>query len=138
MSTSAPYATGVFASIRALGPALLGLLRTRLELFSIELTEEKARVVGLAVLGVCAALFIALALVLLNVLLIIAFWEQRVAVVAGLFVLYAVIALVLGLKLKANLAAQPMLFAATVSELQADLAALKGVGGASATRGDSA
>ena len=135
MSTSAPHVTGAFASVRALGPALLGLLRTRLELFSIEITEEKSRVVSLAVLGVCAALFAALALVLLNVLLVMAFWEQRVAVVAGLFALYAIIALVLGFKLKASLAAQPMLFAATVSELQADLAALKG-GGTNATRSD--
>jgi uncharacterized membrane protein YqjE len=126
MAESRQGASGAFASARALGPALLALLRTRLELFGIELSEEKGRIVALALLGGAVALLTALALLLLNVLVVIAFWEQRIGVVAGLTVLYSVLALFLGLRLKASLASQPMLFAATVGELQADLAALRG------------
>ncbi len=113
-------------SLRSLGPALLSLLRTRLELFSLELAEEKSRVVALAALGVAGALCAAMALLLVNFLVIAFFWEQRIAAVLALLALYGISAVVLLMTLKSRLAAHPMVFEATVDELKKDLTALRG------------
>ena len=121
-----PQAPGLVNSLRSLGPALLSLLRTRLELFGVELAEEKSRVVTLAVLGAAGALCAAMALLLVNFLVIAFFWEQRIAAVLALLAVYGIAALALLLTLKSKLAAHPMVFEATVDELKKDLTALRG------------
>ena len=121
-----PQAPGLVNSLRSLGPALLSLLRTRLELFGVELAEEKSRVVTLAALGAAGALCAAMALLLVNFLVIAFFWEQRIAAVLALLAVYGIAALALLLTLKSKLAAHPMVFEATVDELKKDLTALRG------------
>ena len=121
-----PQAPGLVNSLRSLGPALLSLLRTRLELFGVELAEEKSRIVTLAALGVAGAVCAAMALLLVNFLFIAFFWEQRIAAVLALLTVYGIAAFALLHTLKSKLGAHPMVFEGTVDELKKDLTALRG------------
>jgi uncharacterized membrane protein YqjE len=123
----APQPGGLFHSAKSLLPTALALVRTRLELFGVELAEEKGRLIGIAVLGIVAAVCLAMALLLLNIVVMVAFWDtHRWAALACLAGLYLLVALVCALKLRAALRAQPMVFAATLDELKRDIDAVKG------------
>ncbi|MFN0160478.1 MAG: phage holin family protein [Burkholderiales bacterium] len=116
---------GLLHSLRSIGPSLLALLRTRLELLGIEVAEERARVVELTLLALAAAFCVALALLMLNVLVLAWFWDShRVAAILALIVIYAIAGLVCIVRLKMQLAARRPLFEATMTELKSDLEAL--------------
>ena len=112
-------------SLARLADALLGLARTRLELATIEYTEERERVslqlmLMLAGLGcLLFALFFAAAAVIL------VFWDTyRYAAIIGVVVFFAAVGALL-LWRRAELARQsPIPFAATVAELDKDRAAM--------------
>jgi uncharacterized membrane protein YqjE len=117
----------IAATLRALGANLLELLRTRLELASIELQEGTQRLFGYLALAAVAAVLglFALALAVLFVLLL--FWdEHRLLAVGGMTVLFALgCALAVG-RLRSALAARAPLLGATLAELRKDAASLKG------------
>lgn len=116
---------GVLHSLRNIGPALFGLLRTRLELFGIELAEEKERAAQLALLAAFALLFGGLALLMLNVLVLAHFWHtHRYEAILALILLYVGGVVVCVWRLRASLAARPPMFEATLAELKADIEAL--------------
>jgi hypothetical protein len=115
-------------ALRSIGPSIIGLLRTRLELFGIELAEEKERAAQLAVLGALALLFAGLALLMVNVLVLALFWDShRFLAIAGLIVAYGGLALLCVSRLQAAIAARPPMFEATLAELKADVEALSRV-----------
>lgn len=119
---------GVFHSLRSIGPALIGLLRTRLELFGIELAEEKERAAQLALLAAFGLLFAGLALLMLNVLVLAYFWHtHRYEAILGLILLYGGGVVVCLWRLQASLAARPPMFEATMAEFKADIEALNRV-----------
>jgi uncharacterized membrane protein YqjE len=123
--------SGLLHSAKSLLPSALALVRTRLELFGVELAEEKGRLIQLALLGIVAAVCLAMALLLLNIVVMVAFWDtHRWAALACLAGVYVLVALVCALKLRAALKEQPMVFAATLEELKRDIAAVKGSGDA--------
>ncbi len=119
---------GVLHSLRSIGPALIGLLRTRLELFGIELSEEKERAAQLALLAAFVLLFAGLALLMLNVLVLAHFWHtHRYQAILGLILLYGGGVVLCLWRLQASLAARPPMFEATMAELKADIEALNRV-----------
>ena len=119
---------GVLHSLRSIGPALIGLLRTRLELFGIELSEEKERAAQLALLAAFVLLFAGLALLMLNVLVLAHFWHtHRYQAILGLMLLYGGGVVLCLWRLQASLAARPPMFEATMAELKADIEALNRV-----------
>ena len=61
---------------------LLEALHTRLELLGFELGEERNRVLGTIVAILLSGVFFTVGLLLLNFVLVIAFWEQRLLVSA--------------------------------------------------------
>ena len=116
---------GVFHSLRNIGPVLFGLLRTRLELFGIELAEEKERAAQLAMLAAFVLLFGGLALLMLNVLVLAHFWHtHRYEAILALILLYVGGVAACIWRLQACLAARPPIFEATLAELKADIEAL--------------
>ncbi len=116
---------GVFHSLRNIGPSLIGLLRTRLELFGIELAEEKERAAQLALVAAFGLLFGGLTLLMLNVLVLVHFWHtHRYEAILALIVLYGGGVVLCLWRLQATLAARPPMFEATMAELKADLEAL--------------
>ena len=116
-----PAPPGFLDSLRSLGANLLGTVHDRVELFTVELHEEKIRLVQLliwigaiAFAGVVALTFISLTLVYL-------FWDSaRLAVLGGLAVFYAAALGGLAYAFKRYLARQPRPFDATLQELRED------------------
>jgi len=105
---------------------LTAILRTRAELFSLELAEQRARFFSL--LGLCgiALLFLMLALVVVSILIVSFFWpgEYRYWAIGGLALLYAIIGLSLISRLVHRLKTEALPFEFTRQELSKDLSLL--------------
>lgn len=113
---------GWFASLRRLADSGLGLARTRVELFAIELQEEKLRAINLAV-WLCLALALGATGLLVTVGTL-AWFLWQVAGYAGLIGLaVALLIAAAGIlwRLRREIAHGPAPFAATVAEFQKDL-----------------
>ncbi|MGC5701076.1 phage holin family protein [Pseudomonas sp. NFXW11] len=112
---------GPSASSRRLGAAVLGLLHSHVELFGIELQEQKARTVSLLLFAGLALVFALLLLVGLSALVLILLWDSyRLAGIIGLCLFYALAALFCGLRLKAAVFDESSPFHATLEELAND------------------
>jgi uncharacterized membrane protein YqjE len=112
---------GLFDSLKALLATMFGIAHTRVELISIEVEEQFARLASLLVWGLVALFFAFTGVMLSAIAFIVVFWDSnRVLAAAGLaaaFVLLAVIA-VLGFIARAK--ARPRLFKASLDELAKD------------------
>lgn len=122
MSDAPPPADdGIPASLRRLGTSLHGLIRTRLELFAVELREEQLRAVG-TLLWVAVALSL-LAGGLLVVVGTLALVAWNLAAYTGLVVLalgLIVVAILLLWIIIRGLQQGPKPFSETVAEFQRD------------------
>ena len=127
MTPANPLGTGLPGSLHALAESVLALVGARVELFAVELQEQKARAEQKLVLAVLAALFLAVGLLLAAFLVVVLFWEtHRMAAASGatLFCLgiggWALVRL-----WQVNRDGPPP-FAATMSEFADDLRLLRG------------
>lgn len=112
-------------ALARMADAVLGLLRTRLELAAIEYTEERGRIttqLGLLLAGVGCLLF---ALFFLAALVVAYYWDTyRFAAIIGVIVFFAVVGAAL-LWRRAELAnTAPAPFGVSLSEIEKDRAAL--------------
>lgn len=121
MANGNPAPTGFLGSFKTLGDSLLGSVQDRLELFSIELQEEKFRLIRIF-LWISAAVFTGLMVVAFaSLTLVYLFWESaRLAVLGGLTAFYAVALVVIIVTFRRYLARQPGPFAATLKEIGED------------------
>lgn len=121
MEPGAPPPTGFLGSLQGFADSLLAIARDRLRLFSIELQEEKLRLIQLLIL-VCAAIFAGfMAITFLSLTIVFAFWETaRLQALGGITAFYALglVALVIGIK--RVLKAHPRPFEATLRGLKGD------------------
>lgn len=121
LDESSASGSGPSASSRRLGEAVLGLLHSHVELFGIELQEQKARTVSLLLFAGLALVFALLLLVGLSALVLILVWDTyRLAGIVGLCVFYALAALFCGLRLKSAVFDESSPFHATLEELAND------------------
>ena len=113
------------SALARLADSLLGLLRTRLELAAVEYTEERERIsqqLMLLVAGIGCVLF---ALFFAAVLVIAYFWDtNRLAAIIGVIAFFGIVGAALLWRRAEISNAAPLPFAATVSELEKDRAAL--------------
>lgn len=108
-------------SSKRLGAAVLGLLHGHVELFGIELQEQKARTLSLFLFAGLALVFALLLLVALSGVVLVLVWDSyRLAGVIGLCVFYAIAALFCGLRLKAAVCDESSPFSSTLEELAKD------------------
>ena len=114
---------GFVSSLRSLGDGLLASVQDRLKLVSIEVQEEKFRLIQTFV-WISAAVFAGMMTIIFACLTIVyLFWETaRLAVLGGLTVLYAGALVVIVVAFRRYLARQPNPFAATLHELGEDRA----------------
>jgi uncharacterized membrane protein YqjE len=121
MSDPSTEASGWLESFRGIGESLLAMLRNRLELFGVELQEEKLRLLNLLLwIGLAAALGFAGVFVIIVAL---AFLLWNAAGYAGLVLLAvlslgAAAAIVAGLRKKIQTGPPP--FSHTVAEFRKD------------------
>lgn len=113
-------------SIGSLAGTLVSILRTRIELFSLEATEQKSRLIKLILMVLGAALFLALAIVAISLLVVLYFWPTDYRYLAWwlLIVFYVALGVGLLLAVRRSLVSEPVPFAATIDELRRDMAAI--------------
>ncbi|MCP3749247.1 MULTISPECIES: phage holin family protein [Pseudomonas] len=112
---------GAGPSSKRLGAAVLGLLHGHVELFGIELQEQKARTLSLLLLAGLALVFALLLLTALSGLVLVMLWDSyRLAGIVGLCVFYGLAALFCGLRLKAAVFDESSPFSSTLEELAKD------------------
>ena len=116
-----PVSAGFLGALRSLGDGVLATVEDRLELFSVELQEEKCRLIQ-TMLWISAAVFAAImAATFVSLTLVFLFWKSaQLAVLGGLAVFYTGALVVIVLAFRRFLARQPKPFAATLEELEAD------------------
>lgn len=123
-SKAAPSRLG--ESLRGLADSGLGTLQTRLELFSVELKEEKLRAGSFLFETVLAALFIGFGIVFLALFLTVLLWDAHRLLVLGLATagLFAA-GLWFATRARARLHSGSPLFSASLAEISHDRAALR-------------
>jgi uncharacterized membrane protein YqjE len=118
--------TSILGSLRSLGDGLLASVQNRLELISVELQEEKFRLIRIFI-WISAAVFSGMmAIMSASLTLVYLFWESaRIAVLGGLTALYTATLIIILVALRRFLARQPNPFAATLHELEEDRACIR-------------
>lgn len=121
MSAADRESPGFVRSLRALGDGLLASLQDRIGLLSIELEEEKFRLIQTAV-WISAAMFAGvLAITFASLTLVFLFWDTaRLAVLAALTVVYSGGFVSILVAFRRYLAKQPKPFATTLAEIKQD------------------
>ncbi len=126
MENSSRPREGFLHSFRTLGDGLLALLQDRLALFSVELQEEKFRLIQ-TFIWICAAVFTGMmTITFASLTLVYLFWASaRLAVLGGLTLLYAGALVAIIVAFRRYLARQPTPFAATLHEITEDRACIR-------------
>ena len=126
METTPAASAGFMGSLRALGDGLIASLQDRLELFSVELQEEKFRLIQIFI-WISAAIFTGvMAITFASITLVYLFWESaRLAVLSGLTLLYAGALVAIIVAFRRHLARQPRPFAATLQEINTDRSCIR-------------
>lgn len=113
-------------SVRALAASLLTSARQRLELFALELQEEKLRALQIFIWASAAVFSAVMAITFVSLTLVYLFWESaRLAVLGGLALFYTAGFVAILLTFRRYLARQPRPFSATLAELQNDRACIR-------------
>lgn len=113
------------ASLKGLLGTSLGLLQNRLELFGIELAEERGHLLMLIAYGAAAFVFLGAGLVFLAVLITFLFWDTHPILVLSLFA--GAFLMAGGLALRQALCHSRIgskIFSASLAELRKDRAAM--------------
>lgn len=121
MNTATTNTGGWFESLRRIGESLSALLRSRFELFTVELQEEKLRLLSLLIWLGLAAVFGAAGVIVAMITL--AFWLWALAGYAGLIALaLAALAVASGIiwAIRRKIQTDPPPFAQAVAEFRKD------------------
>ena len=114
-------AGNLLASAKTFVATLIAIIGTRLEIAAGELEEERLRLSGIVAYAAMVFLFAALGLIFLSLLIVVVFWdEHRIAALSGIVLVYALLALIAGLRLRKRLSQKSRLFSVTVDELRKD------------------
>lgn len=113
--------TGQASSLSQIASSVLSIAKTRLEIFGIELAEEKERVLATLLLSLVALMVGMLALVSVTALIVILFWDsyrwQPLAILSAIYVLIAAFCL---LRVKNAVNDAPPPFETTRAEFEND------------------
>jgi uncharacterized membrane protein YqjE len=113
-------------SLRALAGTLHEMLRVRGALFAVELAEEVERRKRMLALVAVAVAFLHHALLLVGIFVIVVFWDShRLLAIGAVTLVYVGVGAAALWRLQQEIARSPPPFAATLSELDQDLAVLR-------------
>jgi uncharacterized membrane protein YqjE len=126
MDNRHPASPGFIDSLAGLGDNLLGTLQERIELISVELQEEKYRLVQL-IIWISATVFAAtMTLTFLTLTVVYLFWDTaRLAVLGGFTGLYGVALVLVVIALRRVFTHQPKPFEATIESITEDRACIR-------------
>lgn len=111
-------------SVGDMACTFLSIVRTRLELFALEASGQKAHLIAILGMAFGALLFLTLAVLVFSIALALYFWptDQRYMALGALALAYGILGFGLLWAVRRKLLFAPMPFAATVEELKRDLA----------------
>lgn len=113
--------TGIVQSLRNLAATLVAVFHTRVELLVTEIEEERARLLQLVVWAVGALFCLGVAVLLLVMLIIVAFWDShRIAVIAVLAGVFIAAGIGMAAGARHRMHGRPRLFSASLDELARD------------------
>jgi uncharacterized membrane protein YqjE len=117
---------GFLPHIRQLGASVLSHVAMRVELLSIEVQEEKARLARLAMSAALVSAMLIISLVMLAILVLAIYWDtpSRVTAAVTLAAGFALLTAAGAWYLSAQLKRSTTLFATSAEELRRDAAAL--------------
>jgi uncharacterized membrane protein YqjE len=116
-----PPTGGLRRALARAGAAVLAIVRTRLELATVEYEEERTRAATRLVLGAVAVAFLAFSVLLASALVVVLFWDtHRVLALAAVTLVHVAIGGYALLRLKADMRSSPAPFSATIAELKRD------------------
>ena len=126
MEAAPPAPAGFLSSFRTLGDSLLATVQDRLDLLSVELHEEKFRLIQ-TFIWISAAVFTGMmAIAFASLTLVYFFWESaRLAVLGGLTVFYAGVLVVIIIAFRRFIARQPRPFLASRKEIEEDRSCIR-------------
>lgn len=121
MNGSDKISAGLAGLLKAIGRNLAAISRSRLELFSIEIKEERHRLIQ-GLIWASAAIFCgAMAFIMMNVTLVYLFWDNaRLAVLVILTLFYTLLLAAIAIGFGRYLKRQRPPFADTIREFQKD------------------
>lgn len=118
-------------TVGRIGTTVLAMARTRLALAAVEVQEEAQRLLGYVAWTLFAAFLGAGACMLVALFVIVLFWDShRLLAIGAMAGLFALVAVAILLQVRARFASRPPLMAATLTELNKDIAFIKGTGAA--------
>ena len=119
-SGAARHGAGLLDVVKRLLLSCGELVGTRLELLSTEVQEESARLLRVLLLAALAACFLAFAVLMLTLFVVVVFWDtHRLTAIAGAAAFHLLIAGLAALALRRRLNG-PRPFSATLTELRKD------------------
>jgi len=112
---------GILDSLSNLAATLTDVLHTRLALLSMEIEEDRLRMLSLLAMSVIAAFFLIVGIVITIVLVVFILWDEHrlialFSIASFLILLGSVIAAIVIYKIKTK----PKLFSASLAELKKD------------------
>ncbi len=110
---------GLFDAFKGMAALAVDVAQTRLELLSLEVEEERARLSALLLFTLVALFFLALAIVF-AALLLVSVWPHPVWVFGTLALLFLAGGIVTAVWALRRIKTKPRLFGASVAELQKD------------------
>ena len=126
METSSSGSGGLIHSITRLCGGLVATVEDRVQLLSLELHEEKIRLIQIVV-WISAAVFTGMmAIAFASLTVVFLFWgTARLLVLGGFAAFYSLAVLVIIVLFRRHLALQPKPFTATLEELKEDRACIQ-------------
>jgi uncharacterized membrane protein YqjE len=107
--------------LQGIAANLAAIAKSRLELFSMELQEEKYRLIQVLIWATAAIFSGIMAFILINVTVVYLFWEHaRLTVLIVLTLFYTFMLAGIAIGLKRYLGRQPLPFSDTIREFQKD------------------
>ena len=120
-TSSSKNSQGLFESIKVLTSTLVAIIHTRIELLSTDLEEDRERLMSLVMLSVIALFSLLIAVVLVTITLVVAFWDSyrvlALASASGVFIIVGVAAWLAAVRQSKK---KPKMFVASLLELIKD------------------
>ncbi len=116
-------------SVGELAATLMSIVRTRVELFILEASDQKSHLIQLVGLVFGALLFLTLAVLVFSIAVALYFWpsDYRYTALFVLAAVYAALGLILFLLMRRALAQASTPFSATLEELRQDIELVEGL-----------
>ncbi len=120
---------GILKNMARMASALLAIVQTRIELFTVELQEEAQRFLSYLILSLIALFFVMMTFLLAVLLVIVLFWDSwRILAISGLMVFFGVAAVLIGVGIRSSFRKKPRMLASTRSEIARDIERMKSGG----------